>query len=61
MEGYSFKICVECCNKQTKVNLDKGQYYCPIVDGILPNGIVHFDTDATECVRKGWFRSIKDI
>ena len=34
-------------------------YYCPYVQGILPNGIVYYDTDATDCVRNGIFRGIK--
>lgn len=59
MEGDGFRICAECCNKQAKVGLVKGQYYCHLVDGILPNGVVQDDTDATECVRQSWFRSVK--
>ena len=29
------------------------------VQDILPKGIVHYDTDATECVRNGVFREVK--
>lgn len=52
-------MCMDCANKQSDPQLPNGMYYCPYVQGILPKGIVHADTDATECVRKGVFREIK--
>ena len=55
MNDNSFKMCIDCANKQSNPQLSKGMYYCPFVQGVLPNGIVHYDTDATECVRKGIF------
>lgn len=58
MNDNSFKMCIDCANKQSRVNLAKGTYYCPFVKEILPNGIVYYDTDATECVDKGLFRGI---
>lgn len=58
MNDNSFKMCIDCANKQSRVNLAKGTYYCPFIKEILPNGIVHYDTDATECVDKGIFREI---
>lgn len=58
MNDNSFKMCIDCANKQSRVNLSRETYYCPFVKDILPNGIVHYDTDATECVYKGLFRGI---
>lgn len=58
MNDNSFKMCIDCANKQSRVNLAKGTYYCPFIKEILPNGIVYYDTDATECVDKGLFRGI---
>lgn len=46
MNDNSFKMCIDCANKQSRVDLAKGTYYCPLVKEILPNGIVHYDTDA---------------
>lgn len=61
MKDNSFKMCLDCVNKQSDSKLPNGQYYCPYVQNVLPNGIVHYDTDATECVRKGFFREIDNI
>lgn len=58
MNDNSFKMCIDCANKQSRTNMAKGMYYCPIVKDVLTNGIVHYDTDATECVAKGLFREI---
>jgi hypothetical protein len=58
MNDNSFKMCIDCANKQSNSKLEKGMYYCPFVEEILPNGIVYNDTDATECVNKGIFRGI---
>lgn len=59
MKENSFQMCVDCANKQSSSQLPDGMYYCPYVQGILLKGIVHYDTDATECVRNGVFRKIK--
>lgn len=59
METNSFKMCIDCVNKQSNPNLPQGMYYCPYVQGFLPNGIVYYDTDATDCVRNGIFKGIK--
>lgn len=61
MNDNSFKMCIDCANKQFNPELSNGMYYCPFVRGILPNGIVHYDTDATECVRKGIFRGVNEF
>lgn len=61
MNNNSFKMCIDCVNKQSNAKLPKGTYYCPFVNEILPNGIVHYDTDATECVDKGFFRGIDSL
>lgn len=50
-------MCLDCSNKQSFPEL-LGVYYCPYVKDILPNGIVYETTDATECVKKGFFREI---
>lgn len=57
MDTNSFKTCSDCMNKQPHANLRKGTYYCPLVKYIVPSGIVHYDTDATECIRNGIYRN----
>lgn len=37
MNDNSFKMCIDCANKQSRVNLAKGTYYCPFIKEILPN------------------------
>ncbi len=59
MNDNSFKMCIDCANKQSDPKLPKGMYYCPYVKDLLPNGIVYYDTDSTECVRNGIFKEIK--
>ena len=61
MNADSFKMCINCANKQSDSKLPKGMYYCPYVQGILPNGIVHYDTDSTECIRKGVYKETNPI
>lgn len=56
MKENSFQMCIDCANKQSSPQLPDGMYYCPYVQDILPNGIIHYSTDATECVRNGVFR-----
>ena len=34
MNDNSFKMCIDCANKQSRVNLAKGTYYCPFVKDI---------------------------
>ena len=58
MNDNSFKMCIDCANKQSRVNMAKGTYYCPLVKDVPPDGIVHYDTDATECIDKGLFLGI---
>lgn len=59
MNESQFFMCLDCANKQSNPQLPKGNFYCPYVQDILPKGIVHYDTDATECVRNGVFREVK--
>ena len=33
MNDNSFKMCIDCANKQSRVNLAKGTYYCPFIKG----------------------------
>ena len=61
MSEDDFKICAECANKKHRDALAEGLYFCPFMLGVLRNGIVSFDTDATECVRTGRFCPIKSI
>lgn len=57
MEEATFKTCIDCVNKEKYSNRGKGIYYCPVVRDVLPDGIVYYDTDATECIRNGKFKS----
>ena len=57
MNVNSFNTCSGCMNKQSLADLRKGTYYCPLVENIVPGGIVHYDTDATECVQNDIYRS----
>lgn len=61
MNTNEFKMCIDCANKQVDLKLPRGAYYCPYVQDILPNGIVYYDTDSTECIQKGIFREIIPI
>lgn len=58
MSTTEFKMCVDCANKQPAPNLQQNMYFCPFVKDILPNGIIYGDTDATECIRNGFFKEI---
>lgn len=53
-------LCASCVNKQKKDNFGKDKYYGKVVDGIIPNGIVWFDTDATKCIKDGVLKRIKE-
>ena len=56
MNYKTFKTCVDCLNRQSSPTLGRGRYYCPFVKHIFTDGIVTFDIDAIECIRKGFFR-----
>lgn len=50
-------FCGNCRNKEKRDNLVDGDFYCPIAEkDSLPKGIVHYDTDAEECVKKGLYK-----
>ncbi len=51
-----FKCCADCTRKVKVSGLSKGEYYCSQVKDFIPNGIVYDDTDATECIAKGFFK-----
>ena len=53
----NFPLCGGCSRKERREGLKDGEFYCAIVDGILPNGIVYSGTDATDCANKGWYNS----
>ncbi len=50
-----FPLCGGCSRREKREGLKDGEFYCAIVGAILPNGIVSNDTDATNCVRNGWY------
>ena len=56
--GY-FPLCGGCSRREKSEKLREGEYNCAIAKSFLPNGIVTNDTDATECVRKGWYSPAK--
>lgn len=47
--------CADCMRKTKKDGLEFGEYYCDVVAGILPNGIVTPDTDGSRCVKEGYY------
>lgn len=48
-------MCGGCSRKEVRSGMKKGEYYCRVVDGTIPNGKVTYDTDATACV---WYTPI---
>lgn len=50
-----FPLCGGCSRRKKREGLKDGEFYCAIVEAILPNGIVSNDIDATNCVRNGWY------
>ena len=56
MKYTTLKTCIDCLNRQSSPHLGPGRYYCPFIKHIFPDGIVTFDTDATGCIRDGFFR-----
>ena len=50
-----FLMCGGCSRKEVRSGMKKGEYYCRVVDGTIPNGKVTYDTDATACV---WYTPI---
>lgn len=48
--------CGDCINKVVDDSLPKGSYRCHLVAGIINTDIVHYDTDASDCVRSGRYR-----
>lgn len=61
MSNNGLRMCVDCTNKQF-VCVDaygRKKYYCPLVDGIVRNGIVYDSTDASACIKWGIFKETK--
>ena len=52
--------CGDCINKVVDGRLPKGSYRCPLVARIIGTDVVHYDTDATDCVRNGWYQRVSD-
>ena len=48
--------CASCLNKVSKDNLNKGDFYCSLVKDVIPDGIVNYTTDASECIKKRLFK-----
>lgn len=59
MNNHGLVLCASCRNKQKRDGLKKEEYYCSVVDGIVPNGIITSDTEALTCIDKGRFNEIK--
>lgn len=56
------QFCIFCASCVYNSNIKKsGKLECnfKVVDGIIPNGVVWFDTDAT-CIKDGVFKRIKE-
>lgn len=49
--------CGDCLNKVVDEGLPKGAFRCPLIAGIIQTDIVWYNTDATDCVRDGRYRS----
>lgn len=49
--------CGDCLNKVVDESLPKGAFRCPLIAGIIQTDIVWYNTDATDCVRDGRYRS----
>lgn len=59
MKERGLVLCASCRNKQKRDGLKKEEYYCSVVDGIVPNGIITSSTEALTCIDKGLFNDIK--
>ena len=56
----NFPLCGGCSRREKHEGLRDDEFYCPLVENVLPNGIVTNDTDVTDCVNKGWYRPFKN-
>ena len=55
MEDQTLKTCIDCANKQ-KIDGQLDIYFCKYaLADLVPRGMVQYDTDATQCIEKGWF------
>ena len=54
-----FPMCIGCSRKEKREGLRVGDYYCNVAKAFLPSGVVSYDTDATDCVKKGLY--VNDI
>ena len=52
----NFPLCGGCSRRERREELENGEYYCAIADTILSKGNVISDTDASNCVRNGWYK-----
>ena len=49
MNDNSFKMCIDCANKQSRTNMAKGMYYCPIVKDVLKQHVDGTEVTAVDC------------
>lgn len=55
----NFTMCGGCSRREKREGMEVGNYYCAIADSVLTNdGVITNDTDATNCVRNGWYKQI---
>ena len=55
----NFPMCGGCSRREKREGMIDGNYYCAIADSVLTNGgVITNDTDATNCVRNGWYKQI---
>jgi len=51
----NFPLCEGCSRREKREGLEESEYYCAIAETILSKAVVTNDTDATNCVRIGWY------
>lgn len=57
-ESGLFFMCGSCSRKVKRDDLAKGEYYCSHFDSVFPGGFVTERTDASACIKEGWYQKI---
>ena len=52
MNKFLYQACGNCTHMQIIKNRITRDYYCPLVDGIIPNGKVHPTMCAQKCIEE---------
>ena len=52
--------CGRCNRKEKRDSLKSNEYYCDVVSCTPMKGIVTEDTDGTDCVTKGYYKTTKE-